>query len=161
MLLIISCSISDEDPFIVSDYHNNKVYADGEEITSGFYITKSLPQITKTFCIPSTARSIAVTNVLDYYEGVYLHGSIGEKLVTNNRWRCVERTNHPNWYKVEYYDRHWPRARTLQAPNILPNISANALLINAATDTFYASKKYYCRVWIGSEPSIDQLFTSE
>ena len=148
-----------EDPFVILNLFNNKVYADGKEIPTGATLDIYLRVYHITaFCIPSQTRLLAVTNVLDQHNGAYLIGSLGEKLVTNNEWRCVESTNDDDWFEVMYDDRKWPPAHTNPAPTAFPNISQNALSISASPNP---SKKYYCRAWIGGKPSISELLTRE
>ena len=135
------------------------MFADGKEIATSTILTyyQLYFQIT-AFCLPSKTRLIAVTNVLDQSQGAYLFGSLREKLVTNQEWRCVKKTSDGNWHQVKYDDGKWPQAHVDPAPAAMPNISQNALSI---TSSPAPSKKYYCRGWIGKRPSIHELLTSE
>ena len=135
------------------------MFADGKEIVTSTTLTfyQQFFEIT-AFCIPSKTRLIAVTNVLDQSQGAYLFGSLREKLVTNQEWRCVKKTSDGNWHQVKYDDGKWPQAHVDPAPAVMPNISQNARSI---TSSPAPSKKYYCRGWIGERPSIHELLTSE
>ncbi len=135
------------------------MYADGKEITTGAIIAYYLSIEIRAFCIPSTTRLIAVTNVLDQHPGAYLFGSVREKLVTNQEWRCVERTSDQDWYQVKYDDRKWPQAYVNPAPSMMPNISLNALTISAISTSSLPSSKYHCRAWIGGRPTIHEPLT--
>ena len=147
-----------EDPLVVLNMYNNKVFADGKEIATSTALSfyQQIFEI-RAFCIPSKTRLIAVTNVLDQHQGAYLFGSLREKLVTNQEWRCVKNTSDGNWYQVKYDDGKWPQAHVDPAPAAMPNISQNARSI---TSSPAPSKKYYCRAWIGKRPSMHELFTS-
>ena len=145
------------------DYYNNKVYADGTEITARYVIaTISLYFEVAAFCVPEKTRLIAVTNELQLPEA-YVLGSIRNKLVTNKRkWRCVESTmDEEDWFKVKYDDRNWPQAyekslATVNPTLLYPNISRNATPISGPQ---MRSPKYYCRAWIGDRPTVEEILT--
>ncbi|XP_028405985.1 uncharacterized protein LOC114528525 [Dendronephthya gigantea] len=97
-------------------------------------------------------------------QGAYLLASIGNKLVTNKEWRCVETMNEEDWYKVKYIDKNWPQAHEKSRGSVVPsllhkdiyNISRNAMPISASQGS---SPKYYCRAWIGHRPSVEEILT--
>ncbi len=76
--------------------------------------------------------------------------------MTNQEWRCIERTSDQDWFQVKYDDRKWPQAYVNPAPAVMPNISVNARSISGSS---VRSSKYHCRAWIGGRPNIHEPLT--
>lgn len=133
------------------------MYADGKQIPTSAVIGKyAVTFDIVVFCIPANTRLIAATNVLTAF-GATLFGSIGDRLVTNQEWRCVEIAKEKDWYQVYYDDSKWPQAYDFDPPaSAIPNISQNARTISASRT---GSNNYHCRAWIGGRPSIQELLT--
>ena len=154
-------SILGEDPFVVLDVYNNKVYADGQEITTSKVVApySSLVNIT-AFCLPSKTHLIAVTNALFSF-GPTLIGFIEGKLMTNEEWRCVKATSDAEWYQVNYNDTKWPPALAFERTDVIPNIPQSALEI-LPNATRMLHNNYFCRVWIvASNSAVQEHLTSK
>ena len=129
-----------EDVFYLLNYYDNRVFADGIELNS-FMITF----VIFGFCIPHRTKLIAVNNRQVLFQNVSFVGSIGERLVTNEDWKCVDNIQGAGeWYRPGFDDTTWSKAhaKKFEAFSLPNDFSKNAREISSVATT---SNSYYCR----------------
>ena len=133
-----------EEVFVIMNYFQNRVFADGKEATA--YV---IDRLVYGFCIPHDATIIAVMNVFSLFPQVSFFGSVRERLLTNDEWKCVDSERNADWYQPWFNDTDWPNAYSKKPLAESAFISKNAQAISSVSQ----SNNYFCRGRMKKEPS--------